>query len=87
MSVTFSYKENSREIVSMDSLTLLENIRKEKGDVNLDGEIGVSDLVLLSDHLLGGKMFTEEQCSAADIIADGAVDVFDLTALRKMLIS
>lgn len=87
VSVTFSYKESSREIVSVDSLTLLENIRKEKGDVNLDGEIGVSDLVLLSDHLLGGKTFTEEQCSVADIIADGTVDVFDLTALRKMLIS
>lgn len=86
VSVTLGYNAGSREIVNVDSLTLLENVRKEKGDVNLDGEIGISDLVMLSKYLLGAETFTQEQYDAADISDDVAVDVFDLTLLRKKLI-
>ena len=55
------------------------------GDIDLDGEATVSDLVLLQNYLLRRKTFTYEQFSAADINLDSYVDAFDLVELRKIL--
>ncbi|HOH88103.1 dockerin type I repeat-containing protein, partial [Ruminococcus sp.] len=58
-----------------------------KGDINLDGEVNVSDAVLMQKYILGGSALTGEQAYAADIAADAVPDVFDMTALRKLLIA
>ncbi len=56
------------------------------GDVNLDGDITVTDALCLSKHLLGMQALSFDAYAAADLTADGAVDVFDLGALKKLLI-
>lgn len=55
------------------------------GDVNMDGDVGVADLVALSAHLLGKSALTAEQSAEADLVADKIIDTFDLVALRKIV--
>ena len=55
------------------------------GDVNIDGDVGVADLVKLSAHLLGNSALTAEQSAEADLVADSIIDTFDLVALRKIV--
>jgi arabinogalactan endo-1,4-beta-galactosidase len=56
------------------------------GDINLDGNFSVSDVVMLRCYLLSSYSLTEEQYEIADIIEDGTIDVFDMAALKKMLV-
>lgn len=56
-----------------------------KGDVNKDGRINISDLVVLQKWLVGnGKSLDCWQL--ADICDDNQIDVFDMVMLRKLLI-
>ncbi|HNZ99855.1 MAG TPA: hypothetical protein PKJ60_10270 [Ruminococcus sp.] len=41
----------------------------------------------MQKYILGGSALTGEQAYAADIAADAVPDVFDMTALRKLLIA
>jgi hypothetical protein len=52
-----------------------------KGDVNLDGEIDVSDIVLLVSSILGETELNELQLCAADYNSDGIIDVLDIIDL------
>ena len=58
----------------------------EKGDVNCDGQIKISDLVLLQKWLIGAGDTELNVSETADICEDGRVDIFDLTALRRLLL-
>ena len=55
------------------------------GDVNGDGSVASTDLVMLQKYLLGAGTLTMPV--SADVNQDGAIDVFDNVALRKLLIS
>lgn len=55
------------------------------GDVNLDGCVSVSDLVLLQKYLLNSDAFTAEQYANADMNRDSVVDVFDMVEMRKKI--
>jgi hypothetical protein len=57
------------------------------GDINNDGAVGVADLVMLQNHLLGRETLTQAQASFADLNGDGAVDVFDSITLRKLILA
>lgn len=55
-----------------------------KGDVNGDGEISAADLVMLRKWVSNtGKLADTD---AADVDENGAIDIFDFCALRKILI-
>lgn len=56
------------------------------GDINNDGGLGVADAVIFGKWLLGEGEMTVEQGKRADIYADGILDVFDYTALKKHII-
>ena len=57
------------------------------GDVDRDGRVGVTDIVLLQKHLLGlQKLGSEEAVICADINADECVDVYDLALLKRYVI-
>lgn len=58
-----------------------------KGDINLDGSVDVLDAVLMQKYLLGQENFSGEQAYAADVASDAVPDVFDLTLLKRDLIS
>lgn len=55
-------------------------------DVNLDGEFGVADVVILQEWLLGKGEMNEINATLADVCKDGILDVFDLCIMRKKLI-
>lgn len=54
------------------------------GDVNLDNEVTVVDVVLLQKYLLGEATLTKEAYDCADVNTDEAVNGMDLSRLRQM---
>ena len=56
------------------------------GDCNLDGAVNAADLVTLSNFLLGKKTAAVITTESSDLNGDGTVDIFDVVALRKLLI-
>ncbi len=57
-----------------------------RGDINLDGSCTLVDLLTLQKHLLAQTTLSVSQASAADLNSDGAVDVFDIGILKKLLV-
>lgn len=62
-----------------------------RGDVNQDGVFGVADLVMEQNYLLAAPLEDEQDFGianfiASDVCTDGSSDVFDVIALRQMLI-
>ena len=56
------------------------------GDVNFDGNVGISDAVQLNRYLLG-RIGELGNIKNADLLADGVIDVYDMVYLRKQLVS
>lgn len=56
------------------------------GDLNSDGKVDITDLSLLSLHLIGDKpLETDELKEAADVQYDKTIDLGDLACLRQFL--
>ncbi len=55
------------------------------GDLNSDGKIDVTDLTILSVHVLCKKEITAETRKAADVDRDGNVNLTDVAGLRQYL--
>ena len=77
------YNCNIAEIAVFGELAADQPAEKVIGDLDEDGKVEVSDLVMLAGFLHGkGNVTNGEE---ADINGDEVVDVFDLIALRKIL--
>lgn len=48
------------------------------GDINIDGTVGLADLMLCLNHVSGSDMLSGEALEAADVNGDGKVDLTDL---------
>lgn len=57
------------------------------GDINADLWVNTEDLLLLHDYLQNKKTLTKSQADCADINRDGICNIFDLIALKRMLLS
>jgi len=57
------------------------------GDVNGDNVFGIADMLTLQKWLKGADDVTMPDWTRADLCRDGRIDAFDLTMLRKQLIS
>lgn len=57
-----------------------------KGDINLDGSVTVSDAVLLAKYLTGNESLPAEQLQKADILKDSKVNIFDLSAIKEIIV-
>ena len=55
------------------------------GDMNGDGETDLSDLTLLSLHLIGDKKLTDNFLKAADVYYDGEVNIADLAHFKQYI--
>ena len=56
------------------------------GDVNMDGDVTISDVTALLDYLLSGDA-TGIDLNAADVSEDGDVTISDVTSLIDMLLT
>lgn len=56
------------------------------GDIDMDGQVNVTDLTILSLHLLGDLTIREEAAlEAANVLYDDAVDLLDLPTLKQFI--
>lgn len=77
----------SYELISADFDIHDPEKDKPSGDLNGDGELNVSDAVVLQSYLLNSsEEFTEEQYKASDLNGDEVVDVFDLIELKQAIV-
>ena len=76
------------DLTASDIKLLVNSGSKEsvRGDVNADGELNVSDLVLLQKWLLAVPNTQLADWKAADLCNDDRLDVFDLCLMRKELL-
>ncbi|SEH40723.1 Carbohydrate binding module (family 6) [Ruminococcus flavefaciens] len=72
---------------SIDRIAVAIPVEDIEGDVNLDGEFSVADLVLMQKYLLGAASFNKQQFAAADLNRDEIIDIYDLIKFRRQLIS
>lgn len=56
------------------------------GDVNLDGSVNAADLVLMSKYLHGSAALDSEQGTRAELNGDDRINIYDMVALRKLLL-
>ncbi len=57
----------------------------ELGDLNMNGSVTLVDMVKLQKYMLSVSTLSEQQYTLADMNGDGAVDIFDLGILKKVL--
>ena len=57
-----------------------------KGDVNQDGKLDVTDIVLLQKWLHGISDKKLTNSGAGDMTGDGVLDVFDLSLLKRAVL-
>ena len=53
------------------------------GDVNLDGEINVTDIAMIAAHIKGVKALSDEGMKLADVNADGNINVTDISMVAS----
>lgn len=59
---------------------------RKYGDVNGDGYIDVTDIVLLRANIIGSRMIDADSLFYADVNADGTVDIIDVVMLRALIV-
>lgn len=69
------------ELVVDDALIQVDN----PGDVNLDKQINVADLVNVVASIINNYTLSDRQADVADVIINDTVDVFDLVGIVNMI--
>lgn len=76
----------TEEIIETETTTDTQELVQLKGDVTLDKEVNLSDVVQLCRYLIGKDSLSYEAYQCADMTEDGIVNGFDLAALRQYLL-
>ena len=82
-----STAETYAELYNRKFVEITDEGRYINGDLSGDGELSVSDLVIMKKYLSGKYILTERQFKSADLNGDGKTDIFDLIRYRKALIT
>lgn len=86
--INFYFKETEEPQINYSGSEDIDdtdsNGTKIMGDVNADGKFNIADLVMTEQFLLGNSELTD--WTAGDLCEDGAIDVFDLVMMRKLII-
>ena len=80
---TTTTKAATTTTTASTTVTTTVDTYTSKGDLNHDGNVNVGDLVYLQRVLLGIERSPEYSC---DFNGDGVNDIFDMIALRKLLV-
>ncbi len=88
--ILFSWNHYYNPLVNSGFQTLSEEftefaLESASGDVNADGEFNIADAVMLQNYLVRNGELTDWQ--AGDLCDDRRLDVFDLLAMKRKLIS
>lgn len=75
----------STPAVNMLRMWILEDINYRIGDVNMDGEIKISDATVVQNYVAGDVIFNNLQYYLADFNNDSKVNVRDATAIQSYL--
>ena len=86
ISVKLTYNKDTSSIINIEYLNLVEDVRKVKGDINVDGVFNVTYLVVMQKWLLAVPDTTLADWKAGDLYEDDSLDVFDLGLMKRMLI-
>ena len=72
------------------TVTVLMNVENNgsftPGDVNMDGQINVQDVILMINIALDILTPTQEQMQAADLNSDGIINILDIIDLVNMVL-
>lgn len=79
---TNSYNKDNVYCCNMAEIEIYGNESNISGDVNSDGKFDIADLVMLNRYILGNG--TLNDFISADVCNDSVIDVYDLTAMRKL---
>ena len=72
--------------ITQVDLLLKDDTASAMGDVNLDGEFDVADVVSLQKWLLSDGEQELKSSINGDFCSDGILDVFDLCAMKENLL-
>ena len=78
------------DYIYIDNFTILENQDQEcslNGDVNLDNDLNVLDVVTVVSYVLGSGEFNDEQFCNADINEDLNIDVLDIVMIVSIILN
>ena len=56
------------------------------GDVNMDGSVSVSDIILIVNHILIIDLLNSEEACIADVNQDGLVDILDIIGVVNIIL-
>jgi len=56
------------------------------GDINGDGELGMTDIIFMYKYLTNKQPMTEEEYYRADVNEDGYVNIFDFVMQKQILL-
>ena len=79
--------QKTEEVGDTESFKIVYGAPVVKGDVNSDGELNVSDVVLLQKWLLAVPDTRLPDWNRADLCRDGKLNVFDLCLMKLELIN
>lgn len=79
--------KKNEEVGDADSFPVGYGAPIVKGDVNADGELNISDVVMFQKWLLAVPDTKLPDWNRADLCRDGRLDVFDLCLMKRELIS
>lgn len=85
-----SYSTNEITIYWNSPLTYLLSVtssqpQSKNGDINEDGAVDVTDLLMLKKHILNIQALEGNQLYNADISKNGAVDILDVVLLKRLI--
>ena len=72
----------SNKFIGTQTVTITDKPAPAIGDIDLDGEVTITDATLLQKYLAEIETLTDEQLSVADANADGHVDIKDATYIQ-----
>lgn len=72
--------------VNGDTVTMYAQWEKlQLGDVNMDGQITVTDATLVQKYIMNLETLTEQQKRLADVNGDGYITILDVTEIQKLI--
>ena len=76
---------NSEWVSNNISIISISNI--ELGDINLNGTINVTDIIILIDHIIDNNLITNaHQLFLSDINTDGNINITDIVFILDSII-